>query len=334
MIKLIGFYSDASSSKDKKDENVDSGISADKSESTSSEDRGNGVGEGPSNEVVNAAPSSSNVRDILLNIRRPRRCRNYRKRKTPDRDSDSNDSSRDSDDLSPEEFTVNLQPDTSNSDGESSDDHGYVPNFSNPSPESGSSSSSDSNDSYDDDMAQIQSVESDSEGEELWSRTRENEDTEEFRGEPPRALLKVRPKHNYFMLREIINREMGLSLPCSKISKTNAMFEQKFYGSLHVVYRMDKLYQLNQHKGCVNSINFHPEGHLLASGSDDQNVVVWDWARNRALQTIKTGHRSNVFQSKFLHLNAKSQLNIVTCARDGQVKQFRLFIVIISVAVH
>lgn len=63
-------------------------------------------------------------------------------------------------------------------------------------------------------------------------------------------------------------------------------------------------------------------GHLLASGSDDMNVIVWDWARKNAKQIIKTGHKSNVFQSKFLYLNAQSQINIVTCARDGQVCNF------------
>lgn len=93
----------ASGSKEEKEENVDSGVSADKSESTSSEDRATTAVEAPiNNEVVTVAPSSSNVRAILLNIRHPRRSRFYRKRKTPDRDSDS-DSSRDSDDLSAEE---------------------------------------------------------------------------------------------------------------------------------------------------------------------------------------------------------------------------------------
>lgn len=66
----------------------------------------------------------------------------------------------------------------------------------------------------------------------------------------------------------------------------------------------------------------HFPGRLLVSGSDDMNIVVWEWAKNVALQTIKTGHKSNIFQSKFLHLNAQSQLNIVTCARDGQVMFF------------
>lgn len=82
-----------------KDENADSGLSADKSESTSSNDRATEPAAGPSNEVVNIAPSGSNVQTILLNIHRPRRGRNYRKRKTPGWDEDS-PSSRDSDDLS------------------------------------------------------------------------------------------------------------------------------------------------------------------------------------------------------------------------------------------
>lgn len=56
--------------------------------------------------MVQIAASGSNVRAILLNIRQPNRCRNYRKRKTPERDTDSNPSSRDSDDFSAAEDTT------------------------------------------------------------------------------------------------------------------------------------------------------------------------------------------------------------------------------------
>ncbi|XP_049868317.1 DDB1- and CUL4-associated factor 8 isoform X2 [Pectinophora gossypiella] len=311
----------ASSSKGEKDENVDSGVSADKSESTSSEDRGVGT-EGPSNEVVNVAPSSSNIRTILLNIRRPKRGRNYRKRKTPDRDSDSNDSSRDSDDLSAEESAQeSRQANNSNSDAESEDMQRFMATFSDGSPSNSSNTSSDDASYVSDDMVHMQSGDTDSDEEAVWNRSNEdNDENDEDKMKPPSVLTKPRPKHNYLMLRELINREMGLTFPAGKTTKNDVLFEQKFYGSLHVVYRLKKLHQLCKHKGCVNSINFHPEGHLLASGSDDTNVVVWDWARNAALQTIKTGHKSNVFQSKFLYLNARSQLNIVTCARDGQVR--------------
>ncbi|KAJ0175839.1 hypothetical protein K1T71_008998 [Dendrolimus kikuchii] len=292
-----------------KDENIDSGVSADKSESTSSDDRGTGSTGGPSNEVVDVAPSTSNIHAILLNIRRPKRARNYRKRKTPERGTDSNDSSRDSDDLSSPE----LPNENANSETESLDLERFL--------ESDSSESNDSHSGSNSSSASqnYESGDTDSGDDSGWLRS-SYEETNEDKDKVPPVLLKTRPKQNYLMLREIINREMGLTFPGGKVAKDDILFEQRFYGSLHAVYRMKKLHNLNKHKGCVNSINFHPEGSLLVSGSDDTNIVVWDWARRLDLQTIKTGHKSNVFQSKFLYLNAQSQLNIVTCARDGQVR--------------
>ncbi|CAK1540764.1 unnamed protein product [Leptosia nina] len=308
----------ASGSKDVKEENVDSGVSADKSESTSSEDRGTTSNAEPTNEVVNIATSSSNnVRTILVNLRRPRHSRIYRKRKTPNNDSDES-SSRDSDDLSHDEEADNIQLiNTFYDSGDSS--HNSSSSIS-----SISNSAEGSNEIYSDDHPLTLVSDDDTDSDEtLWNEFDQNSTrTRPKRGPTrrPSVLLKTRPKHDYLILREVINREMGLTFPRGKANQENVTFEKKFYGSLHAVYRMSKFNFLAKHKGCVNSINFHPEGHLLASGSDDTNVVVWDWARNIPLQTIKTGHKSNVFQSKFLYLNAQTQLNIVTCARDGQVR--------------
>ncbi|XP_041988497.1 DDB1- and CUL4-associated factor 8-like [Aricia agestis] len=292
----------ASGSKDEPEENVDSGLSADKSESTSNDDKVESlVTMGPMNEVVSVAPSSSNVRTILLNIRRPRRSRNYRKRKTPGADSDSN-TSRDSDDLSGDE-NQDRTIDNILSDEDSNSEL---------SEESHSVTTSTSSSAVETDEDNLRSDSDDS----PWLRMDEEEET----GKKPSVLSKTRPKHSYIILREIINREMGLTFPYGKKVQDDVIFEQKFYGSLHAVYRMEYLHNLIKHKGCVNSINFHPEGRLLASGSDDTHVIVWDWAKKKVLQNIKTGHKSNVFQSKFLYLNADSQINLATCARDGQVR--------------
>lgn len=81
--------------------------------STSSEDRVAVAVEGPSNVVVNIAPSSSNVRAILVDITRPRKGRNYRKIRTPELDTDS-DSSRDSDDVSGDEAVASSSRITDN----------------------------------------------------------------------------------------------------------------------------------------------------------------------------------------------------------------------------
>ena len=50
------------------------------------------------------------------------------------------------------------------------------------------------------------------------------------------------------------------------------------------------------HEGCVNCLNFSASGDLLASGSDDLNVVVWDWQRQRKAYYYNSGHKSNIFE--------------------------------------
>lgn len=137
-------------------------------------------------------------------------------------------------------------------------------------------------------------------------------DTESDFEDPP-VLTKEKPKHKWFMVPEVMNRQIGTSAKY----KSSDLFQQRCYGSLHCVQRLELMYKLEKHEGCVNSLNFHPNGKLLASGSDDLSVVVWDWPTGKDLLSFDTKHRGNVFQSKFLPLSG--DLHIVTCARDGQV---------------
>ena len=55
-------------------------------------------------------------------------------------------------------------------------------------------------------------------------------------------------------------------------------------------------HQLKEHEGCVNCINFSSSGQVLASGSDDLQVVMWDWAKGTKLAKLDSGHVANVFQ--------------------------------------
>ncbi|MEH2411600.1 WD40 repeat domain-containing protein [Nostoc sp.] len=48
----------------------------------------------------------------------------------------------------------------------------------------------------------------------------------------------------------------------------------------------------------VNSVAFSSDGHLLASGSDDKTVKLWDLQAMREIQTL-TGHRGPVRQVAF-----------------------------------
>ncbi|KAI6646603.1 DDB1- and CUL4-associated factor 8-like [Oopsacas minuta] len=89
--------------------------------------------------------------------------------------------------------------------------------------------------------------------------------------------------------------------------------------SHNMVRRLKLQYKLNGvHEGCVNAINFSPCGTLLASGSDDLNIVVWKWMERRPFLTFDTKHTFNVFQARFMPESDSSV--IVSAARDGQVR--------------
>ena len=71
-------------------------------------------------------------------------------------------------------------------------------------------------------------------------------------------------------------------------------------------------------QGCVNALHFNESGSRLASGSDDKEMIVWDWEKGVKSVSFPSGHHSNVFQSKFLPLTGDTHL--VSTSRDGQVR--------------
>lgn len=118
------------------------------------------------------------------------------------------------------------------------------------------------------------------------------------------------PKHTWSAPRSLRKREYG--------HRPSEWFNRKVCGSLHMVQRLELMYKLENHAGCVNCLNFNSSGTRLASGSDDTNVTLWDWSTGQSILTFDTRHRLNVFQAKFMPLSG--DCHIVTCARDGQVR--------------
>lgn len=72
----------------------------------------------------------------------------------------------------------------------------------------------------------------------------------------------------------------------------------------------------------MNALHFNETGNLLASGSDDLDIIVWNWSArgecDRKRASFDSGHKANVFQSKFLPL--RGDTHIVSTSRDGQVR--------------
>ncbi|XP_018313580.1 DDB1- and CUL4-associated factor 8 isoform X2 [Mycetomoellerius zeteki] len=166
----------------------------------------------------------------------------------------------------------------------------------------GSETPNDESDRYKDERADSNEWRA---NEDEWDEEEEDEDEDE---EIPHCLKIEKPPPNWRIVPEVINRQIG----------SNPLFQRRFYGSLHAVERLELMYNLNEHQGCVNALNFNQKGNLLASASDDLAVVIWDWAVGKKRHWFMSGHTSNMFQAKWLPLDVEYLM--VTCARDGQVR--------------
>ena len=91
-------------------------------------------------------------------------------------------------------------------------------------------------------------------------------------------------------LSDTLRRSIGLESSTEYRDKANA--------SKLLVERLELKSKLNFHDGCVNSLNFNEHGDLIASGSDDCNVAIWNWMKNTKEPQLwyDSGHNSNVFQ--------------------------------------
>lgn len=84
------------------------------------------------------------------------------------------------------------------------------------------------------------------------------------------------------------------------------------------IRRLNLESRLEGHSGCVNCLQWNQNGRLLASGSDDRDVVIWDPFKGLKRTTIQTGHDGNIFSVKFMPDFSDS--SIATGASDGSVK--------------
>ncbi|GIL52116.1 hypothetical protein Vafri_8049 [Volvox africanus] len=112
-------------------------------------------------------------------------------------------------------------------------------------------------------------------------------------------------------------REREQALP-RNLSTSAATFRGDVSGSQGLIYRMELQRKLKGHRGCVNTVSFNPTGDLLVSGSDDQNVILWDWRQGVRRLRFEPGHTNNIFQARFLP--GTYDKSLISCAADGQVR--------------
>lgn len=85
-----------------------------------------------------------------------------------------------------------------------------------------------------------------------------------------------------------------------------------------LVQRINLYGKLKGHEGCVNAVEFNSTGDFLVSGSDDTQVVFWNWEEQSKMLSYNSGHLDNIFQTKIMPFT--DDRIIVTSAADGQVK--------------
>uniref|UniRef100_A0A182K976 Uncharacterized protein n=1 Tax=Anopheles christyi TaxID=43041 RepID=A0A182K976_9DIPT len=173
------------------------------------------------------------------------------------------------------------------------------------------SSSSDSSESY------IHTSESEYDYVDLPHRNEQNVENLE-------CLQTSSVKCKWNIVREISQRQHGVAFhktPATVGRYNPSQFQTRAYGSVHLVQRLGLLHKLAHHTGCVNSLNFHPSGKLLASGSDDLRINLWHWESKKLLKSIRSGHKNNVFQTKFMTCDGyENEIEIISTGRDGHVR--------------
>ncbi|XP_074279406.1 protein ALTERED SEED GERMINATION 2 isoform X2 [Silene latifolia] len=89
-----------------------------------------------------------------------------------------------------------------------------------------------------------------------------------------------------------------------------------------MVQRLSLERELEGHLGCVNTIAWNSAGSLLISGSDDTRINIWRYSDRELINSIDTGHSSNIFCTKFVP--ETSDEIVASGAGDAEVRVFNV----------
>lgn len=91
------------------------------------------------------------------------------------------------------------------------------------------------------------------------------------------------------------------------------------------VSNLDVEAKLEGHNGCVNCLEWSSNGQLLASGSDDNRLIIWKPFLRKPVLDLLTPHQGNIFSVKFLPNTGTNTISIA-CRHRFQITIFKLFL--------
>ncbi|XP_046437062.1 WD and tetratricopeptide repeats protein 1-like [Daphnia pulex] len=112
------------------------------------------------------------------------------------------------------------------------------------------------------------------------------------------------------VMRYLRSKEINDSLRLVHQSKLSSMKS--------LIDRLGLDYELTGHGGCVNCLEWNSDGSILASGSDDLHIILWNPFLKKKIANIDTGHQGNIFSVKFMPQSMDGL--VASAAGDGRVK--------------
>ncbi|KAL0436486.1 UNVERIFIED_CONTAM: DDB1- and CUL4-associated factor 8 [Sesamum radiatum] len=136
------------------------------------------------------------------------------------------------------------------------------------------------------------------------------------------GLLEFFKREVGFCSPRIFSRRMSASevlllFPSPRALVVDPLMKKLSLASPTLIKKIDLYGKLTGHQGCVNTVEFNSTGELLVSGSDDRQIMLWDWAARKLKFSYPSGHLDNIFQARIMPFT--DDRKIVTSSADCQV---------------
>lgn len=130
----------------------------------------------------------------------------------------------------------------------------------------------------------------------------------------PHSVTEMAKIHKHYRWPPRTTRNVVLVQNDRSYYNIETMVKNRLKAAPQFIQNLDVEAKLEGHVGCVNCLEWSSNGRLLASGSDDNRLIIWKPFHHKPLYDLITPHQGNIFSVKFLPNTGDSL--IATAAAD------------------